>query len=161
MKCSPLVLVFVLLTQSPSLSGFVNHYAIFNCIETSFPNYQFICKRPHYAQSNERRPYLFKHFPTMSQDEANTASIQGSEPSFKFSTPGVVRKQDRSSPQDRRLLLRSKSRVSVAPGDSAPRLASLRVVLLSTKRPVTIGMVARACACFEVRPFAVSPHRVG
>ena len=53
-------------------------------------------------------------------------------------------------------MLRSTSRVSVAPSDYTQRLASLRVVLLSTKRPVTIGMVARACACFEVRPLPES-----
>jgi hypothetical protein len=71
---------------------------------------------------------------------------------FKYRTPGIVRKQERSSSRDRRLLLRSKAKISVAPlADSAPRLASVRVVLLSTKFPVTIGMTARACACFEVR----------
>jgi len=41
-------------------------------------------------------------------------------------------------------------------------LMDVRVILVGTKRPVTIGMVARACACFEVGELAfVAPRTKG
>lgn len=44
---------------------------------------------------------------------------------------------------------------------SLPALSHVTVVLLGTKRPVTIGMVARACASFEIGKLVLVCPRVG
>jgi len=59
------------------------------------------------------------------------------------------KQQERSTGEDRRMRLRAWM-ASQDAEEVVPALSDVQVVLLGTKRTVTIGMVARACAAFEV-----------
>lgn len=69
-----------------------------------------------------------------------------------------ARQQKPSTKVDRRVSLRAVAgRLGPGEGESvgstsgwAPRLADVRVAIVGTKRSTTVGMVARACAAFEV-----------
>ena len=95
------------------------------------------------------------------KDEPSDEPKNSPAAAFKTNTPGVVRQLERSSSQDRRLRRRvMESRLFCSTDGPPPALGFVRVVLVSPKRAISIGMVARACASFEVGSLMLVNPRV-
>jgi hypothetical protein len=161
MQKFPLALLLVILIIIiPSLGLCPSDFGIFSCklnrrIKNTVKFAGHSCMRPPNVFYYFQRECIFflRMSDNLQTDDDGSYKLDMSSAndlSFKRRTPGIVRKQERSTLHDRRLQLRTFRRDD--PPESTPRLLqNISVVLLSTKRPVTIGMVARACACFEVK----------